>query len=273
MRAFVLATLVLPLAAQGTPSPGPDSSFAKRPAFPLDPLLERHQGLGDSAELLAQRARLCFLAGQAEKGEALVNAALQKAPAKGEILRLAAAAWLSAGQPDKAFALHQRMLEVAPKADDAMAWAAGDLVQSGFPERADALMERAYQLDPRDKDELLAFGMIAARAGQERLAAKWLARITGMDKSDARQDGLPALRELLGAGRAEAGAALADRLLEVLSRDAEIALEVARAFHRLGRPEETRAWMKRAESIAPTHPRLLIELALLAKGLDQTFRD
>lgn len=272
MRILIALGLALPLLAQDGAASAPAPARTAIPDYPLGDLLNRHEVLGYGPEALAERARLHFLAGNTPKGEELLKLALEKAGANGEVYRLAALALFTAGQPARALALHQELLQRAPKADDALAHAAGDLVQAGFPDQADALMERAYQLDPRDMDETLAFAVIASEAGHSALATKWLTKLRGLDKSDAKQEAMPLLQAFLAAGKVGESAALADKILAARPRDWEVAIAVAKVALRQGQPELAKAWMRRAELIDAREPHLLMALALLARGLDQTYR-
>jgi Flp pilus assembly protein TadD len=94
-----------------------------------------------------------------------------------------------------------------------------------------------------------------------------------MDKSDARQEGMYAFLTFIGGGRIEEAAAMADRLLQVLPRNWEIPMHVARICLKAGRLDEAKTWLARAETSNPSDARMMTELALLAKGRAWTFRD
>lgn len=128
------------------------------------------------AGLLGQAAQGWLLAGQADRADGVLTAALKLTPDDPDLLIDRAGARAQLGRFDESVKDLERAVEIDPKRPDAHAFMASALRQSDRPKEAAAAVEKALALDPEHVEALLERGMLRRMAGDDPGARRdWLA--------------------------------------------------------------------------------------------------
>lgn len=127
------------------------------------------------AGLLAQAAQGWLLAGQADRADGVLAAALKLTPDDPDLLIDRADARAQLGRFDESVKDLERAVEIDPKRPDAYAFMASALRQGDHPKEAAAAAEKALALDPEHVEALLERGMLRRMAGDDPGARRdWL---------------------------------------------------------------------------------------------------
>jgi cytochrome c-type biogenesis protein CcmH/NrfG len=195
MRAILLTLLVAPgLLAQD------EAFFAGSPKAVLEMAAQKLEALKPKdAKLMAEAARLHFLAGETRKGEELVRFVELLDPKDSDIQRLMGRALLAAGRKAQALAVYDKVLARDSPSKKPVALSAIDLAEARMPKDAGRFMDAYVGLDSKDWETFVAFGRAFLKAGDRKSAAPWFHRATVLQPDEE--------NVFLGIGQAIADAA------------------------------------------------------------------
>lgn len=178
----------------------------------LDELLSREPAGAESAAALSRMARLYLAYDYQLPGVACLEAALERRPESFADSYLLGYAYDRLGKPDESIAAFERSVELAPDNPAALLRLANHLLAKRRLEEAAGLFERAYRADSSCVGALYGSGEVARQSHDDETAVR-----------------------------------LFTKALEQSPEAAQIRYALGRTLHRLGRSDEARAHLERAD--------------------------
>ena len=180
MRAAAFLLLISPvLMAQD------EAFFAGNPKAVLEMTAQKLEALKPKdAKLMAEAARLHFLAGETREGEELVRFVELLDPKDSDIQRLMGRALLAAGRKAQALAVYDKLLARDSPSKKPAALSAIDLAEARMPKDAGRFMDAYIGMDSKDWETFVAFGRAYLKVGDRKSAAPWFHRATVLQPNE-----------------------------------------------------------------------------------------
>lgn len=268
MRLALVASLVLPLAAQNPPAElGSSRFFNQDPLVVMQACAEKAQALKPTApRLKAELGRIKLALGDEAAGREILNRAADLAINDGDTFRLIGLAWLRHGRKDEAMKAYEEMVKREPKDEGNLADAGMDLLDCGFPEDAKALMERAWQMAPKGKNMLTMLAMHLLEHGRREEAMLFMERAYLADPKEEDTCETFAMA-LLNLGDAQGADFWLDRFYAVdrreFNKEWNKCLRIARLAHRKGLSAVALKWFERACIARPQEEHVWMDIATI----------
>jgi cytochrome c-type biogenesis protein CcmH/NrfG len=162
-----------------------EAFFAGNPKAVLEMTAQKLEALKPKdAKLMAEAARLHFLAGETREGEELVRFVELLDPKDSNIQRLMGRALLAAGRKAQALAVYDKLLARDSPSKKPAALSAIDLAEARMPKDAGRFMDAYIGMDSKDWETFVAFGRAYLKVGDRKSAAPWFHRATVLQPNE-----------------------------------------------------------------------------------------